>query len=207
MPYRETAQVRRRKRGQQAAILAAARARIAEGGYRAAQMQALARDAGIATGTLYRYFPSKAQLFAQVFQTAVRAEVDAVEAVAGGDGTPAQRLAAVVETFVRRALRAPRLAYALLAEPVDPLVETERLVYRRSYAQIFRRVIEAGIADGEFATQDPALAAAGLVGLLNETLTGPLSPTESGQATATPDPTLVNAIVALCLRAVGHAEH
>ena len=46
-------------------------------------------------------------------------------------GAPAaERLEHVLATFARRALRNPRLAWALIAEPVDPLVDAERLAYR-----------------------------------------------------------------------------
>ena len=42
-----------------------------------------------------------------------------------------------METFARRALRGPRLACALLAEPVDPAIEAERLAFRRAYRDVF----------------------------------------------------------------------
>ena len=59
-------------------IVAAARGLIAEGGYAAAQVAAVAERAGVATGTVYRHFPSKADLFAEVFREASQHEVDAV---------------------------------------------------------------------------------------------------------------------------------
>ena len=49
------------------------------------------------------------------------------EAAAATGARRAERIAAGVETFARRALRGRRLAWALLAEPVDPAVEAERL--------------------------------------------------------------------------------
>ena len=55
-----------------------------------------------------------------------------------------ERIAAAVETFARRALRGRRLAWALIAEPVDPAVEAERLVFRRAYRDAFADVIADG---------------------------------------------------------------
>ncbi len=206
MAYRETAKVKARKQSQRQQILSAAREHIASGGYQAAQMQSLAQACAIATGTVYRYFPSKAELFAEVFRLAVQIEVNAVDAAAHAAGAPAQRLEAVITTFVHRALRAPRLAYALLAEPVDPAVERERLVFRQSYARIIENLLVEGIATGTFAEQNPELSAAALVGIMNETLVGPLSPTPQ---TDTPEhysepqeSELIQAIIALCMRAV-----
>ena len=42
------------------------------------------RRAGVATGSVYRHFPSKAELFAEVFRRAAQREVDAVAGAAGG---------------------------------------------------------------------------------------------------------------------------
>ncbi len=56
-----------------------------------------------------------------------------------GGSAAAARIAAAVETFARRALRGRRLAWALIAEPVDPAVEAERLVFRRAYRDVVRR--------------------------------------------------------------------
>ena len=36
----------------------------------------------------------------------------------------------VLSTFAQRALRNPQLAWALIAEPVDPRVDAERIAYR-----------------------------------------------------------------------------
>ena len=54
-----------------------------------------------------------------------------------------ERLAAWVEAFVHRALAEPVRAYALIAEPVDPAVEAERLTFRRAYADLFARALRA----------------------------------------------------------------
>jgi hypothetical protein len=75
-------------------------------------------------------------------------------------------LKAAVETFAQRALLGRTLAYALIAEPVDPRVEQERLRYRFAYAEIFEDVIALGIQRGEFVEQNCQITAAALVGLL-----------------------------------------
>src|SRR3954468_21333921 len=125
MPYRPTDNTRARAAAARAAVLQAALDQLAEGGYASASVAAVARRAGLATGSVYRHFPSKADLFAEVFRVAAQREVDVLRAI---DGETAEaRLAACVEAFVRRALAEPVAAYALIAEPVDPAVERERL--------------------------------------------------------------------------------
>src|ERR1051326_8330283 len=66
MPYRETAQTRARRDAARERIVAAARDQVAEGGYASASVQAVARRARVATGSVYRHFPSKAELFSEV---------------------------------------------------------------------------------------------------------------------------------------------
>src|SRR4051794_39676259 len=133
MPYRPTERTEARRAEAREKIVRAAHELIAHGGYREAQVSAVAAKAGVATGSVYRHFPGKAELFAEVFRRASQREVDAAVAAGSGPGPATERLAAAVETFARRALRGRRLAWALLAEPVDPAVEAERLTFRRAY--------------------------------------------------------------------------
>src|SRR3954463_12046059 len=111
MPYRETDRTRARAAQARERIVGAAVDQLGEGGYASATVSAVARRAGVATGSVYRHFPSKGELFAELFRRAAQREVDAVARAMDADG-----IAGAVEVFVRRALAAPRRAYALLAE-------------------------------------------------------------------------------------------
>ncbi len=199
MPYRPTERTEARRAQTRERIVRAAHELIAHGGYREAQVAAVAAGAGVATGSVYRHFPSKADLFAEVFRRASQREVDATRAAADAAGGPAQhRIAAAAEAFARRALRGRRLAWALLAEPVDPAVEVERLAFRRAYAAGFAELLRAGVAGGELPGQNVELAAAALVGALGEALVGPLSPV----AADVDADAFVADLVAFCLRSV-----
>jgi AcrR family transcriptional regulator len=180
-------------------ILGAALGLISKGGYRAASVAAVAEKAGVATGSVYRYFPSKADLFAEVFRHASTRELEIVRAVASRpEGSAMERLAAALEVFARRALQGRRLAFALLAEPADPAVDEERLRFRRAYRDIFARLIREAIGRGEAPGQDVRVAAAALVGAIGEALVGPLSPSSPTRDAGR----LVNAIVRFCTRAI-----
>jgi AcrR family transcriptional regulator len=202
MPYRPTERTEARRAAAREAIVGAARELIALGGYREAQVAAVAARAGVATGTVYRHFPSKADLFAEVFRQVSAREVEAARAAAGEAAGATGRLAAAIEAFARRALRARRQAYALLAEPVDPAVEVERLRFRRAHAEHFAAIVAGGIEAGELPPQNAPLAGAALVGALAEALVGPLS-----ALAPSPDPdALVADLVAFCLRSVTDRE-
>jgi AcrR family transcriptional regulator len=180
-------------------LLAAARELIEEGGYGSASVVAIAERTGVAAATLYRHFLSKEELFLEVFRDVCRGEERAMRTAADYAGAGAvARLEAVLATFARRALRNPRLAWALLAEPVDPLVDAERLEYRRRYAEVIERELRAGIAAGEIPDQDVAFTAAALVGGCGEALVGPLSSYVGAEE-------VVTAIQAFVRRAIGAA--
>jgi AcrR family transcriptional regulator len=200
MPYRPTDRTRARLAAVRERIVDAALDQLAAGGYASASMAAVARRAGIATGTVYRHFPSKGDLFAEVFRKASQREVDALRATTARGEPAAARLAAWVETFVRRALAEPVRAYALIAEPVDPAVEAERLTFRRAYAGLFARALADGVESGELPPLDADLTAAAIVGALAEALVGPLQQRDAGADA------LVDALQTFVLRSVGTAH-
>jgi AcrR family transcriptional regulator len=180
MPYRPTERTRARLAAARETIVDAALAQLAEGGYASASVVAVARRAGVATGSVYRHFPSKTDLFAEVFRRAAQAEVDVLRSITSRGEPVPDRLAAWVEAFVRRALAEPVRAYALIAEPVDPVVEAERLQFRRAYADLFAGALREGVARGELDALDPDLVAAAIVGALAEALLGPLARRDTG---------------------------
>jgi len=160
-------------------LLRAARELIEEGGYGAASVIAIGERAGLAAGTLYRHFGSKEGLFVEVFRSVCDGEVRAIQSAAASmphDASHVDRLETVLATFAQRALRSPRLAWALIAEPVDPLVDAERLAYRERYSAITADTLRQAIAAGELPHQNVELTAAALVGGCGEALVGPLSP-------------------------------
>lgn len=175
VPYRRTPQIQARLDAQRASVLSAAAELLAERGYAGCSVAAVAERAGIATGSVYRHFSGKAELVVELFRGVVGREVAAVREAAALPGDPVDRVAAVFETFAKRALKAPRRAYALLAEPVDPPIEAERIAFRRVFRDLAAEHIAEGIRTGLLPPQDTAFTAAALVGAVTEMLVGPLT--------------------------------
>src|ERR687891_134365 len=176
MPYRPTEKTEARKLATRERIVGAALEQVARGGYASAGIQPVAAAAGVAVGTVYRHFPSKGELFAEVFRRASQRELDVVVDVSRSDGRAAsERVAATVEAFCRRAMAGSVLAYALIAEPVDPAVESERLRFRIGYRDAFARVLDDGVRDGEIRPHDSRTVAPALRGAFGESPVGPLS--------------------------------
>jgi TetR/AcrR family transcriptional regulator, cholesterol catabolism regulator len=117
---RSRSQHQRRKR-----ILQAAAALASRGGVEAMQMRTVAERAGVALGTLYRYFPSKMDLVVAV----VNEEMDTLEASLERrpptSGTPAGRAVEALMRATRGLMREPELADALIRSLLLSDVKTD----------------------------------------------------------------------------------
>jgi AcrR family transcriptional regulator len=184
MSYRRTESVITRLEDNRTRILRAARELVAEGGWRMAHVATIAQMAGLATGTVYRYFPSKADLYTQVLSQVSSRERDIVASIVDSEGPAPDRLKGAVQVFASRALRGRRLAYALIGEPCDPEIDQARLVWRTALSNEFVRLIDGGQRAGAFRKCDPRIAGACVVGAFMEALLGPLAPEAVGDTEA-----------------------
>jgi len=201
MPYRRTENVSRRLAARRAAIIAAARSAASEGGLGAVQIVPVAEKAGVAAGTVYRYFPGKTDLVAALLAEISESETTALRRAAAAAPGPASALAAALMTFAVRALRHRRLLYAAVAEPVDAELDAARATPRKALVAEFTKLIAAAAARGQLPEQDSGLATAALLGLLVEGLLGPLAPEAAGR-----ERELVQSVTLIALRALGVAD-
>lgn len=195
MAYRRTPAVQARLDAQAGLIVQAATKVLSRAGYAGLSMAAVAAEAGVATGTVYKNFGGKADLVSAVFRKVVAHEVQAV-ASAAATGTAVERVTAAVETFAGRALKNPKLAYVLLVEPVDTVVDTERLHFRRAFAEAFESAVAEGVSRGELPAQDAKTSAAALVGAIGEVLVGPLADAPHSES-------VVPELISFAIRALG----
>jgi AcrR family transcriptional regulator len=201
MPYRRTENVVRKLAARHDAIVVAACEVAAEGGMAAVQIAPVAERAGIATGTVYRYFPSKTELVAALVAALAEREMTALESAANAAPGPLSALAAAIATFAARALANRRLAFALIAEPVEPEIDRARASYRQALAAELEKLIRRALDAGRLSDQDAALAAPALLGALIEALIGPHAPAvpaDPGQVRAR-----VQMLTLFALRALG----
>src|SRR5688500_12239206 len=113
MAYRRTENVVRRLAARHDAILVAADEAASAGGIAAIQIAPIAERAGIAAGTVYRYFPGKSDLVGAVIARMAEREIGAVRRAAAAAPGPLSALVAALMTFAARALRNRRLAWAV----------------------------------------------------------------------------------------------
>jgi len=203
MAYRPTEKTEARKKSQHQLLLRSALTVVSRGGFNALTIMAVAEEAKVATGTVYRYFDSKTALCAEIFRLASAREVQKVKEAAFPESFSSckQHLLDAIATFADRAIQGHRFAYALIAEPVGPVIEAERLIYRKQYAEIFGALITEGIQTREFRPQNSAISASALVGALAETLVGPLG-LGASELAGYDQQQLIRSIQSFCLNAV-----
>src|SRR3974390_1076979 len=201
MPYRRTENVVRRLAAREQAILDAASAIAGESGMTAVQIAEVASRAGIAVGTVYRYFPSKTALVSALVKAVAARELAALRAAADAAPGPLSALAAAIATFAARALSVRRLAWAVIAEPVDASIDAVRLDFRRALAAELERRIKTAIAGRLLPDQDAAVAALAIMGALMEGLVGRLARPPDGDTVANRE--AVQIATLLALRALG----
>lgn len=167
----------------------------------AVQIAPVAQLAGIAAGTVYRYFLGKTDLVAALIAEIAEREITVLRRAAAAAPGPLSALAAAIMTFAARAMRHRRLAFAVIAEPIDADLDPARLSFRRAVATEFASLIAGAVADKHLPEQDSALSAAALLGLLVEGLIGPLAPNGAMRPRE-----IAQSLTLLGLRALGVAD-
>ncbi|MGV9859816.1 TetR/AcrR family transcriptional regulator [Gordonia sp. NPDC003425] len=157
-----------RPRARRDEIVAAAARYFAEHGYSNAGMRDIATAVGIRGASMYNHFHSKEEI---LYAIALRMTKDPQEhlLVLDGEGTPAEKLTALVEIHVRH-LAEHRVEHLVaLREMAALLPEHRRVVtdYRKYYQRRVRDVIHAGARSGQFTVRDPNRSAIAVLDVMN----------------------------------------
>lgn len=165
----ESPRWRRRKEARPGEIVAAAFRLFADQGYAATRIEAIAAEAGVSKGAVYRYFETKEALFRAVVTDAVRPNIDRVLALAQ-DWTGS--FADLVRTLL------PRIAAIATTTPIGAVIKVV-VGESRAFPEVARvwhdeivqpalgvatRLIAAAQARGEARPGDPRLHAFSLIG-------------------------------------------
>jgi AcrR family transcriptional regulator len=152
------AQNRTRRRAQ---VIDAASALAADGGYDAVQMRDVADRAGVALGTLYRYFPSKDQL---LVATLVESASDLRERLAQkpprGE-TAAERIIDILRRANRYLERQPQLTAAMVAALSSP--DPETVETKHEAFSVLQDIISTALPEGDEAERHAVVRALGNV--------------------------------------------
>jgi len=149
--FSSAAQRERRQR-----ILDATLALASRGGYEAVQMRAVADRAGVALGTLYRYFPSKIHLLVSGLAREFERNQEKLDRISIPGDTPYERMLFVLGRITRAMQRDPMLTEAMTRAFMfaDPSAAAEV----NTVARLMERMLTGAMHEGEPTADEIAIA-------------------------------------------------
>lgn len=151
----EAPQRRRRKTARPAEIVDAAFASFTEHGYAGTKLDAVAKRAGIAKGTVYLYFDTKQDLFEAVIRKEVSSVIGDVEAMVDGYDGPSENLLRQIIThaYTNIVLSDTRYLLRIIIGEGQQFPELRELYYESSIKQataLIGKIMQRGLDRGEF---------------------------------------------------------
>ncbi len=179
MSYKRSSLMQERMMQNRQSILQSARDLIAIGGFKEAQVQAIAEKSGVSSGLVYRYFENKNQILIEVLSNAITHEIDILNTIAKSELESVEKLHKAVKTFVKRALNSPQLSYSLMFEPIDAVLEHERFRSKQLIKESIKEILAEGKTNGDFVFEDLNTAALCVVGAMTFVVIEPLNPSRN----------------------------
>ncbi len=155
-------------------IIDAAVVVIAENGYHQAQVSKIAKQAGVADGTIYLYFKNKEDILISVFQEKMGLFVDNLQNIIKDGTTSSDKLLKMVENHFRVLATDHHLAIVTQLELRQSNKEIRLKINEvlKEYLMLLDDILIEGIENGEFNEElDIRLARHMVFGTIDETIT------------------------------------
>ena len=168
-------------------ILSAAQACFSRSGFAAASVADICAEAGVTKGAFYYHFTSKQNLFFELLKSWLVVVDSGLETARGqteivSDGLV--QMAGATRVIFENSVGYLPLFLEFWQQSIrDPQVWEQVKAPYRTYQQYFRRIVDAGVADGSLQVENPAVAANALLGMaVGLILQGLIDPSEADWA-------------------------
>jgi TetR/AcrR family transcriptional regulator, fatty acid metabolism regulator protein len=155
-------------------IIEAAVIVIAENGYHQAQVSKIAKQAGVADGTIYLYFKNKEDILISLFQEKMGSFIEKIQKEIEGISSPTEKLYVLVEKHFQLLAADRHLAIVTQLELRQSNKELRLRINEvlKGYLKVVDRILMEGIEKGEFRQDlDVRLARQMIFGTIDETVT------------------------------------
>ena len=166
-------------------ILLAAAQIFQEKGYHAASMKDIAEAVELQKGSLYHHVESKQEILLALLDEALERIVDILQDIKNQDLTPDQKLRQAMRSYLSFMAENRSISSVLVLEhrSLEPDLKKQHIPKRDHVEKIWLDILNEGISEGYFSTEQPGLIIKGLLGVLNWTITwyredGTLTPIE-----------------------------
>ena len=155
-------------------IIDAAVIAIAENGYHQAQVSKIAKQAGVADGTIYLYFKNKEDILISVFQEKMGVFVDNLQDIIKNGSSSSEKLAQMIENHFKVLSNDRHLATVTQLELRQSNKEIRLKINAilKEYLKLLDEILIEGMLSGEFnQTMDIRLARQMVFGTIDEMTT------------------------------------
>ncbi|MGM9946371.1 MAG: TetR/AcrR family transcriptional regulator [Lysinibacillus sp.] len=155
-------------------IIDAAVIAIAENGYHQAQVSKIAKQAGVADGTIYLYFKNKEDILISVFQEKMGVFVDNLQDIIKNGSSSSEKLAQMIENHFKVLSDDRHLATVTQLELRQSNKEVRLKINAvlKEYLKLLDEILIEGMLSGEFnQTMDVRLARQMVFGTIDEITT------------------------------------
>jgi len=134
------------------AILDAAEKVIAENGFHGSQVSRIAKEAGVADGTIYLYFKNKEDILISLFQNRLSKLVGMIGDSIRDTGTAGEALRKVCEIHFTQLEQNIHLAYVTQIELRQSSLELRKAIGQsvKPYIRLIEQILQRGVEEGSF---------------------------------------------------------
>ena len=142
-------------------------------GFHGASMADIAEAVDLKKASLYHHFTSKQEILLELLDRALEMVTESMAKVMAQEIPTDEKLRLAMRAYLKTLSEQGDLVSVLLLEfrSLDPEFYTRHIPNRDRFEQMWRDLIQQGVADGTFACENIPLTARGLFGLMNWTIT------------------------------------
>jgi TetR/AcrR family fatty acid metabolism transcriptional regulator len=133
-------------------IIDAAVITIAENGYHQTQVSKIAKQAGVADGTIYLYFKNKEDILISLFQEKMANFIEKIKEIIAGKQTAAEKIFMIIENHFRILSQNPKMAVVTQLELRQSNQELRQRINNvlKEYLDFMEQILREGVESGEF---------------------------------------------------------
>lgn len=155
-------------------IIDAAIVVIAENGYHQAQVSKIAKQAGVADGTIYLYFKNKEDILISVFSDKMSVFTESLQYIIKTESSSEAKLSRMIENHFKVLASDAHLAVVTQLElrQSNKILRLKINAILKDYLKLLDEILIDGMVKGEFnPTMDVRLARSMVFGTIDETIT------------------------------------
>ncbi len=172
MAYKSSDKTRQKKDAKRTAMMQAAVQVFAEKGYHAATVRDIVKQADVAIGTFYFYFPDKETLFVHLYEETADFLLQTIDQAVRSRKELVQQLSHGIQAYLNIAIFEPAVVQLLLVGGVGavPSLQAKRTTFRERMVRLWQRPLDQAIDAGVIPNQNSRRVAEAFAGAFDEVI-------------------------------------